>query len=77
MWGDAHVAKPKKPQRKALHKEFVFQTAEGSALCLFLTKNKKQQQQKIPTATTTTTTKKKPTLKGRRNTSLMMPERSP
>lgn len=48
------MAKPKKPQGKALHKELVFQTAEGSAL-LFVFDQKKNKKRN-----------KKTTLKGRR-----------
>lgn len=48
------MAKPKKSQGKALHKELVFQTAEGSAL-LFVFDQKKKKKRKT-----------KPTLKGRR-----------
>lgn len=34
------MAKPKKLQRRALHKELVFQTAEGAALFVFDQKTK-------------------------------------
>lgn len=47
------MAKPKKPQGKALHKELGFQTAEGSALLFVFDQKKKKET-------------KKPTLKGRR-----------
>lgn len=41
------MAKPKKPQGKALHKELGFQTAEGSALLfVFDQKKKKKKKQK-------------------------------
>lgn len=46
------MAKPKKPQGKALHKELGFQTAEGSALLFVFDQKKKKRN-------------KKPTLKGR------------
>lgn len=48
------MAKPKKPQGKALHKELGFQTAEGSALLFVFDQKKKKKETK------------KPTLKGRR-----------
>lgn len=49
------MAKPKKPQGKALHKELGFQTAEGSALLFVFDQKKKKKKRN-----------KKPTLKGRR-----------
>lgn len=40
------MAKPKKPQGKALHKELGFQTAEGSALLFVFDQKKKKKKQK-------------------------------
>lgn len=40
------MAKPKKLQGKALHKELVFQTAEGSALSFVFDQKKKKQKTK-------------------------------
>lgn len=40
------MAKPKKPQGKALHKELVFQTAEGSALLFVFDQKKKKKKRK-------------------------------
>lgn len=40
------MAKPKKPQGKALHKELVFQTAEGSALLFVFDQKKKKKKKK-------------------------------
>lgn len=43
------MAKPKKPQGKALHKELGFQTAEGSALLFVFDQKKKKKRNKKPT----------------------------